>query len=298
MNLEQMEHVVKVASEGSITKAAEKLHITNSGLSQSISQLENELGITIFNRSRKGTVVTTEGQVVIIRAKNILNNIKLLNDELLEIKNNKTTHIKILATPTFLFILQQASSIFYSETDNITMDLLEKSPNMIMESIKEGDFDLCFTSLPLGVVINENNINYELIQKDKICIVVGKNSPLYSLDYVTHGDLKNQEILIYKNSSDFLIQKIINSNNNKVKMTSNQINIILEVVKNGKAFVYSHSSASKSHSEILNGNLKMIPILEDNDFIYKDLWAIYPKNKKLSKVGKQIIEIVKKLTNE
>jgi hypothetical protein len=81
-------------------------------------------------------------------------------------------------------------------------------------------------------------------------------------------------------------------------MTSNQINIILEVVKNGKAFVYSHSSASKHHVEILNGNLKMIPILDNNDFIYKDLCAIYPKNKKLSKVGKQIIEIVKKITNE
>ncbi|PGM56701.1 LysR family transcriptional regulator [Bacillus sp. AFS053548] len=72
MNFEQMEHVVTVANEESITKAADKLFITTSGLSKSITQLEDELGIKIFNRSKRSIVPTIDGKIVISTANSIL----------------------------------------------------------------------------------------------------------------------------------------------------------------------------------------------------------------------------------
>ncbi|PMU48044.1 LysR family transcriptional regulator, partial [Pseudomonas sp. GP01-A3] len=82
--------------------------ITSSGISQSISQLEKELGITIFNRSKKGTIPTEEGKIVIKRASEVLQIISKLNDELFDYKNNKNVHLKVVAAPTFSSVLHQA----------------------------------------------------------------------------------------------------------------------------------------------------------------------------------------------
>ncbi|PEJ60355.1 hypothetical protein CN692_03415 [Bacillus sp. AFS002410] len=168
MNFEQMEYIVKVASEKSILKAAEKLHITSSGLSQSISQLENELGITIFNRSRKGTFPTEEGKILINRASEVLQLISKLNEELFDYKNNKKVHLKIVATPTFSTVLQRALNRINVEHPNVTIDIEEKDPALIMETIKHTEYDFCFFPQDLEILESEKNINYDLIRTDQV----------------------------------------------------------------------------------------------------------------------------------
>lgn len=69
MNLEQLEYIVQVAKTGSFTKAAEHSHVTLSAISQSISMLESELGVSLFHRSRGlGAVPTPEGRALIVKA--------------------------------------------------------------------------------------------------------------------------------------------------------------------------------------------------------------------------------------
>ncbi|GGI17909.1 LysR family transcriptional regulator [Gottfriedia solisilvae] len=296
MNFEQMEHIVTVATERSITRAADKLHISNSGLSQSISQLENELGITIFNRSRKGSIPTEEGEIVIKTAIKILNNIDTLNNDLLEHLNNRKVHLKILSTPSFIYIFQQALLKYSKKNEHVYVDIQEKKLNKIMQHFEECDFDLCFVPLPLEVLMSEKNILFEHLYQDRICIIVGKNSPLYNKEYVTLNELKKYEIVLYQNSSDYLIHKIIKSNNFKVKLSSNHINIIIEIIKEYNAFIITHGSAANNYPDILNGNLKVIPIKEQNEYIYKDLWVVYPKANKLAKEVKGFIDLVKKIT--
>ena len=62
MNILHMRYAVEVAKYGSINKASEKLLIAQPNLSRSIKELEAELGITIFDRSTKGMMLTLEGQ--------------------------------------------------------------------------------------------------------------------------------------------------------------------------------------------------------------------------------------------
>lgn len=104
MNFEQMEHIVTVANEMSITKAADKLFISTSGLSQSITQLENKLDIKIFNRSKKSITPTFEGEIVISAANSIIN-ANEMNKEINKKKNEK--HLKITTTIGLFYILQE-----------------------------------------------------------------------------------------------------------------------------------------------------------------------------------------------
>ena len=75
MNVLHMKYAVEVANNGSLNKAAEKLYIAQPNLSRAIKELEASLGITIFDRSAKGMVMTPAGEEFINYAKNILKQI-------------------------------------------------------------------------------------------------------------------------------------------------------------------------------------------------------------------------------
>lgn len=65
MNLVQLAYIVEVSKLGSLSEASKKLHVTQSAISQSITNLDRELGIKVFNRSRIGTTSTVIGNEII-----------------------------------------------------------------------------------------------------------------------------------------------------------------------------------------------------------------------------------------
>ena len=62
MTLQQIRYVAEIARHGTISKAAQELYITQPHLSSVLKELENELGITILSRARKGVVLTEDGR--------------------------------------------------------------------------------------------------------------------------------------------------------------------------------------------------------------------------------------------
>ncbi|MBQ2241927.1 MAG: LysR family transcriptional regulator, partial [Clostridia bacterium] len=72
MNILHMKYAVEVARLGSLNKAAEMLMIAQPNISRSIKELEADLGITIFQRSAKGMVLTTDGEEFMDYARDIL----------------------------------------------------------------------------------------------------------------------------------------------------------------------------------------------------------------------------------
>ena len=75
MNILHMKYAVEVAKSGSINKAAEVLYIAQPNLSRCIKELENDLGITIFNRASTGMTLTPDGEIFVQYATKVLNQI-------------------------------------------------------------------------------------------------------------------------------------------------------------------------------------------------------------------------------
>ncbi|MBP0727090.1 LysR family transcriptional regulator [Bacillus sp. RG28] len=289
MNFEQMEYIVNVANEMSISKAAEKLFISTSGMSQSITQLENELGIKIFNRSKQGVTPTFEGKIVISKAMSLLNTIKELNTEILEHKNSNQTHLKILNAPCFTFILQETMVKFNSENKDITFELIEQNPTEIMQNFNKENYDFALIPASLEEVKKEKNIRFEHIHTGHICIAVGKKSPFYHLDYVTLSELKDSKLLMY-NSSDYKkVLKLTKLNLNQVLVRSNSSSLIYKQVKESQAILFLHDFSIKKSLMVMNGDVKIIPIKEEKHFPV-DFWLIYLETKNLTKVAKEFMD--------
>lgn len=289
MNFEQMEYIVNVANEMSITKAAETLFISPSGMSQSITQLENELGIKIFNRAKQGVTPTYEGKIVISKAVALLKTIKELNKEIYDYKNSNQTHLKMITAPTFSYAIQETMVKFNARNRDITFEFVEQNPTDIIRNFNRENYDFALIHASINELKKEKNISFEHIHEGHICIAVGKNSPYYSFDYVTLSDLENSKFVIY-NSSDYKkVLKLIKINANQVLIRSNSSSLLFELVKESQAVLFLHDFSLIHSPMVKNGEIKIIPLREENYFPI-DFWLIYLETKGLTTVAKEFID--------
>lgn len=99
MDLKQLEYIVKIADENSITRAAERLYISQSGLNQQLLKLESELGIQLFHRSKNDLRLTEAGKVYVKYARQILMLKQEAYDILNDMADNKVGRLSVGLTP-------------------------------------------------------------------------------------------------------------------------------------------------------------------------------------------------------
>ncbi|MES9684697.1 LysR family transcriptional regulator [Gottfriedia acidiceleris] len=291
MNFEQLEYVVSIANEKSISKAAKKLHISPSGVSQAISQLERELEINIFNRSRGGITLTFEGELVLSRSVEILNNLKELKEQLSDFKETRVKHMKIACAPTFTYTIHEVLKKYSDNNHGATIELNEQGSPQIINNLAKEDYDLALVVSSKAELEKENNIKFEFLSKEKVCIIVGKNSPLYELDYVAAEDLLYQKVVMYTFSNKNFLQ-LAKKFKNEIVLKSNRTMTLIEIIKEGRVFTFVHNTTLKYFPEVLSGELKIIPIKE-TDYIYQDFWVISPISKDNTSDKNEFIKCVK-----
>ncbi|MEH7350810.1 LysR family transcriptional regulator [Gottfriedia acidiceleris] len=291
MNFEQMEHIVTVEIEKSITKAAEKLFISTPGLSQSITQLENELGIKIFNRSKKSITPTFEGEIVISTANSVLKTINEMNKKLSVYKNNYQRHLKVKIAPAFFYIFQEFLVKLNLENENLTFELIEQNPTKIIENFNQEDYDFALISASVDELKKPKNISYKHIYKGHICIAVGRNSPFYTFDFVTPNDLKNTKLVTYETSDYNQILKFTRINPEQVIINSNRTSMLFKLVKESDAIIYLHDFTLKNSPMVVNGDLKIIPLKDKQMQLFElDFWLIYLETRGLSNLYNEFLE--------
>lgn len=81
MTFRQLQYVLAVAAKGSISEAAKALYVSQPSLTSSVQDLEDELGITLFNRTNRGTVVTAEGEEFLSYARQVVDQVDLMEQK-------------------------------------------------------------------------------------------------------------------------------------------------------------------------------------------------------------------------
>jgi len=97
MDLKELNYVVTVANEGSISRAAEKLFMSQSSLSQAIRVLEQDLGTSVFVRTTRGVRPTAAGDAFISHAKQILQQYRAACSEAADIEKHLPRHVSSAA---------------------------------------------------------------------------------------------------------------------------------------------------------------------------------------------------------
>ncbi len=153
VNLDLYRVFYTVAKCGSLTKAAEELYISQPAVSQSVKQLENQLGVTLFNRTHRGMELSEQGGKLIF--KEVESALKLLyeaENRITEMKESATGSIRIGASDTiFKYFLADKIVDYHERFPLVKIELLADFTPDTIEKLKANRCDVAFVNLPIEI---------------------------------------------------------------------------------------------------------------------------------------------------
>lgn len=187
MNIREFLYVVTVFQEGSISRAAEKLHVSQSSLSKFLSALEKNQGYLIFDRKTMPLSLTEYGQEYVKTAQNILVSAADLERRIDEKRHLKSSHLRVGMNMTRSFYcLHEFLPLFLKQYPGVTVAVTEGRTLDLTEFLLTGRID---------VIIVDG-----LPQNDRIDFQVLKTEPFYLAtqpDFLPTGDFSFEHALAH-----------------------------------------------------------------------------------------------------
>ena len=142
MNLKQLSHVVALSETLSFSKAAERVHLSQSALSKSIASLEDELNIQIFDRTTNAVSVTPTGQFVVDHAQNLLSEAKNFNKNIEYLKTGSLGGVALGAGPfPATAFLSAGIREFHKRYPKISLRIRIDYWKNLLADLREGQLD-------------------------------------------------------------------------------------------------------------------------------------------------------------
>ena len=163
MTITQLHYVLAIAEQRNFTKAAEKCFVTQPTLSTQIQKLEDELGILIFDRSKKPIELTAIGKKIVHQARNIVNESDRIQDIVDQQKGFIGGEFRLGIIPTIMpTLLPMFLKAFIKKYPKVKLKIEELTTHDIMQRIHEGHLDAGIAATPLeNEQIKERVLYYE-----------------------------------------------------------------------------------------------------------------------------------------
>ena len=202
MKLQQLRYVIQVAESGSLTAAAEKLFVAQPSLSKAVSELEREMDITIFTRSRTGVVPTEEGMRFLSRARQVIEQADLLEGEYKGA--DRIRRVFGISTQHYAFVVNAFVSLVREyDRNRYEFSLRETSTAGIIDDVRVQRSELSvlyrcdFNESVISNVVKSADLHFVPLFRAKPHVFVSRNSPLAHLERVTLADLAPYPRLSY-----------------------------------------------------------------------------------------------------
>ncbi len=283
MELRQLEYFQMASRLRNITRAAERLRVSQPNITVAIKKLEAELGIQLFDRSQKQLALTPEGAVFLNRIELALRNIQ---DAVLEVNDYKQLQkgtIKIGIPPMMgAYLFPKIFSSFQKKYSHLDIYLHEEGSMSIREQLERDELDF-------GIIIisgASHNLQLLPMTTSQIVACVPENSPLAAKDRLTKEDIAAANVIMLKEGS-FLRQTILG----KLKEQSITPNIVLESnqVVTIKGLVASGVGISFLLDMVLEDapGVKAIPLEVP---LFVDVGLAWKKDRYISKAAQSFID--------
>lgn len=290
MTLTQIAVFCAVAEQKSMTGAADKLNMTQPGVSRIISELEREFDVQLFIRDKKQLFITPQGKICYESAIHVMKEVEILRSNL---SKNKPLHSLNIGCSSGLgpYVLKQASILFAKKYPSCRLHIHEDHPAVILEAIKSGLYNIGFIQQKLDDI----NIDSKKIGEDRIVLVAGRdyklkqNKKIYSI-----SDIADEDLIFIKEGSSIrhLIDSYAESQFVSLKpvWNCNSGDHALKLVEDG--FGLSLLSDKTVNNSLERG---MVKELKTDFSINREYYAIWRKIYYLSPEEKCLIKICSEL---
>lgn len=257
MTIQQLQYVIEVVKTGSISNASRNLFVTQAGISQAITKLEEELGMKIFEREKTGSTLTMEGEAIIEDIFNIINKVERLKENANIQKNIVTGNLKISATASlFMTVLSDILPIFKKDYPGVNIDISVSNLQDVIANVKKSEVDIGLCVIDDHVKQEENFI-YETLFSGHINVCVSKYSELAQYETLHAKQMIHYPVVlasgIYMKKQ---IQQLFNPYGSiEILFKSNNNEVLKRAVSDNLAISFFVDLALKNDPYILNGNI-------------------------------------------
>lgn len=292
MNIHHLEYFLEVVRQGSFSRAASTLYITQPSISKVIQNLEDELGVVLINRNMKPLELTDAGQEIIEQVQQIVtlfHNLTIKLDDVIQLKKGKIRlGVPPIASST---ILPPILGEFKKKYSNIELQLIEYGSKKVELGVYDGTLDIgivCTTPTKTDI------FEFFSFIEDPLKVIVHPEHPLANNKQIDFADLSDESFVLY--SEDFsLYDHILN----RCKLAGFQPKVICETSQ--REFM-TQMVAANFGIALLPGKIcdqidpKTIVSIPFNDpQIFLQLSAIWHKDRYLSFAARQWLQFVSKL---
>jgi len=234
MEVRQLNYFIKAAELLHFTDAAAASFVTQSTLSQQIKQLEEELGMLLFDRIGKQVHLTEAGNLFLIHARQIILDIKKSRQAIFELANMVTGELKIGVTYAFSSLLLPALMPFSEKYPGIMIHVEYGTAGELENKLRMADLDFI---LAFHEQSDGDGLEMQPLFSSRIMMVVAKKNPLAKLNKISLKELGKLELILPSNgfSSRDLLNEIFRKNriSPRIKVEMNDVHSLLSMVESG-----------------------------------------------------------------
>lgn len=291
MQLEQLIHIQYANKYRSLTKAASELFISQSALSQSISKLENEIGVRLFTRSRHGVVPTAEASFFLEKAQKIIRLIDEMKDKSMEIKQSTRKFTIGTVAGLHLNFLTPALLSFKKKFPQLKIEYIEASSLSLKESIINKEIDISLIVIYEKTMIPHASLRIKALMDINFYVLVSKDSVLSHKNYITYEDLNAQPIIMYNGEfMNWFLKNYTDRNGTlNILFKSNNTDTLRETILKGTAITIETENELYSNPYVISGEIIAIP-LYDPGLPHSSLGLVYSNKKQWNHEESEIIQ--------
>lgn len=194
MEIRVLRYFLTVVREESITKASEVLHITQPTLSRQLSQMEEEIGVKLFNRGTRKITLTNEGILLRRRAEEILQLVDKTENELLEQEEQIEGKITIgCGEIASVQLLPDVFKAFHDKYPRVNFDILTATADVVREQMDKGLVDIGLLLEPIDIE------KYDFVRmrvKERWVALMRPDDPMAQKEGVTAKDLSGVPLIL------------------------------------------------------------------------------------------------------
>lgn len=215
MTLQQLRYVITVDNSGSMNEAAKELFISQPSLSNSVKELEKELGFDIFIRSNRGILVTPEGEEFLGYARQVTEQFRLLSNRYIEKEAKEKFSVSMqhysFAVKAFVEMVKQAGM------ENYEFAVYETKTFEVIENVRDFKSELGilymseFNEKVLDKILRENQLKFTELFTCNTYVYLRSGHPLADRNTLSIKDLEPYPCLAFdqgKNNSFYLAEEM------------------------------------------------------------------------------------------
>ena len=196
--IDGIEAFIQIAELGSFNKAAEKLHVTQTGLTRRIQRLEAHVGLKLIDRTTRTVALTSIGREFLPEAQRMVDAVDRSFERLKTMSRFSTGDITIASVPSLMYgRLPRILRSYATRHPNNRVEILDRTSTLVIEAVRRRQAEFGLHVQPP----NQQDLHNEILVRDPFVVYCRNDHPLAGRETIAWADLAGQDLITLGGSS-------------------------------------------------------------------------------------------------